>query len=109
MQEIIKKINEIDERIKCIKKELASIENMRPGVLTKQYKYPKEKKGGYYQISYTYKMKSKTDYVRKKHCEKLNEEIEKYKTFSMLTKEWVDLALEKSKLKIKLEINSIKD
>jgi hypothetical protein len=31
---------------------------MRPGLLTKQYKNSKEKIGGYYQISYTYKMQT---------------------------------------------------
>ena len=77
---------------------------MRPGLLTKQYKNPKGKTGGYYQISYTYKMKSKTDYVRKIHTEKLNEEINNYKKFCKLTKEWIGLALEKSKLEIKSDI-----
>ena len=49
-------------------------------------------------------MKSKTDYVRKNHIEKLNEEINSYKKFCKLTKEWIGLALEKSKLEIKSEI-----
>ncbi|MCD4818933.1 MAG: hypothetical protein K8S23_09600 [Candidatus Cloacimonetes bacterium] len=53
---------------------------------------------------HTYKMKSKTDYVRKNHIEKLNEEINSYKKFCKLTKEWIGLALEKSKLEIKSEI-----
>ena len=101
MQGKNKKIEAIEKRIKYLKKELIAIENMRPGLLTKQYKNSKEKIGGYYQISYTYKMKSKTDYVRKIHIEKLNKEINNCKKFCKLTKEWIDLALQKSKLEIK--------
>ena len=104
MQEKKENIYAIEERIKCLKKELVAIGDMRPGLLTKQYKNPKKKTGGYYQISYTYNMKSKTDYVRKIHTRKLNEEINNYKKFCKLTKEWIDLALEKSKLEIRVDI-----
>jgi len=44
---------------------------MRPGSLTKQRRNAKEKKWGFYQLSYTYKMKSKTEYVRSPHADDL--------------------------------------
>ena len=59
-----KKILQIQRRVEKIKQQLLNIGEMRPGSLTMQYQKPKEKKGGFYQISYTYKMKSKTEYVR---------------------------------------------
>ncbi len=40
--------------------ELSEMGPMRQGSLTLQYKAPAEKKGPYYQLSYTHKMKSRT-------------------------------------------------
>ena len=59
-----KRIKEIIDRIKAIKKELNKIGDMRPGTMSLQYQKPKEKKTPYHQVSYTHKMKSRTDYVR---------------------------------------------
>jgi hypothetical protein len=81
-------------------KELLLIGEMRPGSLTKQYRQPKEKKGGFYQIRYTYKMKSKTEYVRPQHFDDLKQQVETYQKFKNLIEKWIDLALEHSKLKI---------
>ena len=46
-----KKLDPIEKKIAGVKKELMSIGEMRPGSLTYQYQRPKEKKGGFYQIS----------------------------------------------------------
>jgi len=54
----------IAKQIKGIKEELMGIGEMRPGSLSKQYRDAKEKKWGFYQPSYTHKMKSRTNYVR---------------------------------------------
>jgi hypothetical protein len=59
-----KKLDPIEKKISGIKEELRRIGEMRPGSLTYQYQRPKDKKGGFYQISYTYRMKSKTEYVK---------------------------------------------
>ena len=58
-------INEISERIEAIKAELQQLGDLRPGSITMQYKDPKNKTGGYYQINYMHKMKSRSDYVKK--------------------------------------------
>jgi hypothetical protein len=58
------KLIRIEKQIAGIKKELMEIGEMRPGSLSQQYKNPKDKTGAFYQLSYTYKMKSKTEYVR---------------------------------------------
>lgn len=97
-----KRIIQIKQRIKQIKQKLLNIDEMRPGSLTIQYKQPKEKKGGFYQISYTHKMKSRTEYVRPQFVKDLELQISNFKKFKELIREWTDLALEYSQLKIKI-------
>ena len=97
---------QIQRRIERIKKELARIGEMRPGSLTLQYKNPKEKAGGFYQISYTYKMKSKTEYVRPEFVKDLKKQVATFKKFRKLMQEWIDLAIEHSKLKMKIAIQN---
>lgn len=97
-----KKLNQIEKKIAKIKEELARIGEMRPGSLTYQYQKPKEKKGGFYQISYTYRMKSKTEYVKAEFVQDLKGQIAAFKHFKKLIQQWVDLAIEHSQLKIQL-------
>ena len=98
-----KKLAQIEKRIKKIKSDIVQIDDMRPGSLTMQYKDPKKKTGGYYQISYTLNMKSRTEYVRKGCVEEVRRQIENYKRFKALTEEWVALGIEHSKLAMKLD------
>ena len=97
-----KKLDQIEKKIAKIKEELARIGEMRPGSLTYQYQKPKEKKGGFYQISYTYRMKSKTEYVKAEFVQDLKSQIVAFKRFKKLIQQWVDLAIEHSQLKIRL-------
>ena len=76
---------------------------MRPGSLGMQYRDRKEKRGGFWQISYTHKMRSRSEYVRPEHLESVKEELANLTTFKQLTEEWIDLALELSKLKRKTD------
>jgi len=97
-----KNIVQMEERIGQIKLELQGIGPMRPGSLTHQYQKPKEKKGGYYQISYTHQMKSRTEYVRKEMVKLLETQIATFRRFKSLTQEWIDLAIQHSKLSMEL-------
>lgn len=99
-----KRLLRIQQQIARIKQELLQIDAMRPGSLTRQYKNPKEKTGGFYQISYTYKNKSRTEYVKAQHVNALKQQIADYKKLKNLVEQWIDLAIEYSKLK--LEINN---
>jgi len=54
-------IQQIEQRIDRIKKALLEIGPMRPGSLTRQYKDPQHRVGAYWQISYTRRMKSRTE------------------------------------------------
>lgn len=95
-----KSLSQIEEKVAGIKQKLMGVGEMRPGSLTHQYHKPKEKKGGFYQISYTHKMRSKTEYVRPEFVKDLRDQIASFKDFKRLVQQWTDLAIEHSRLKI---------
>jgi len=91
---------QIEKRIEKIKQELLSTGQMRPGSLTRQYHNPKDKTGAYYQLSYTHKMRSRTEYVRPEYVEQLRKQINEYKRFKELVEEWIELGIQHSKMQI---------
>ena len=91
---------QIEKTIEKIKQELQTIQQMRPGSLTRQYHNPKDKTGAYYQLSYTHKMKSRTEYVRSEFVPRLREEISEYKRFRVLVNQWVELAIKLSRMQM---------
>jgi hypothetical protein len=94
---MVKKIKNLNSEILRIKRMAGRIGDMRPGVLTKQVSIHNGKK--YYQISYTYKMRSKTEYVRADQARRLKKETSEFKKFKTLMQKWVDTSLELSRLK----------
>ncbi len=90
----------LQKRIHAIQHELARLGPMRPGCLSLQYRKPKEKSGAYYQLSYTYQMKSKTEYVPAELVPQIEQELAEYKRYRELTAEWVDLSIALSRLKM---------
>jgi hypothetical protein len=101
-----KQLLQVEKQIDRIKQELLKINAMRPGSLTRQYKNPKEKTGGFYQISYTHKNKSKTEYVKAQHVNALKKQISAYKKLKFLVEQWIDLSIKYSKLKMDLSNQS---
>jgi len=95
-----KKLCQLERRIEKIKQELQTIQQMRPGSLTRQYHNPKDKTGAYYQLSYTHKMKSRTEYVRSEFVPRIRDEISEYKRFRVLVNQWVELAIKLSKMQM---------
>lgn len=87
------KIEKISSKIERIKSELQDIGPMRPGSLSRQYRNPKEKKRPYYQVSYTHRMKSRTEYIRPENLGTIKHETANFKRFRKLVDRWVDLAL----------------
>ena len=61
---ISRKIKQLEERIGRIKAQIGELGPMRPGSISRQYRNPKERKTPYHQISYTHRMKSRTEYLR---------------------------------------------
>jgi len=105
-------IKNIKKEIENIKRKLQTIDEMRPGSLSKQYnvcgkpecrcKDPKapQKHGPYFQLSYAHKGKSTTQFIRPSFVKKIEKQIANYKAFKQLTQEWISLALEQSKLEL---------
>ncbi len=94
-------ISSIEKQITRIQRTLAVLGPMRPGTLNRQYKEPTKKQGAYWQISYTHKMRSRSEYVRAEHLRAVRTELANFRKFRHLTESWIELALELSRLKRK--------
>ncbi len=90
-----------EEQIRKVKAELMALGSMRPGSITRQYRLPKEKKRPFYQLSYTHRMRSRSEYVRPEHVAALRKETATFKRFRKLIDRWVDLSLRASQLRAK--------
>jgi len=96
----------IQSRINEIKRELTDLGPLHPGSVSEQYnicgtpgchcKDPKDPKkhGPYYQLSYGWRGKSSTLFVRTDQVGAMREKTANYKRMQELVKEWVDLSME---------------
>jgi len=98
-----RRLTQIEKRIEKIKSEIAKTGELRPGSLTLQFKDRKRRTGGFYQLSYTHEMKSRTNYIHKDWLPSIRQQIKNYKRFKKLTTEWVALGIEHSKLSMELK------
>lgn len=94
-------IQKIEERIARVREHLSELGPMRPGSVSRQYREPKEKKRPFYQISYTHRMKSRSEYVKPENLAAVRSETANFRKFKRLVDRWVDLALQLSQLKSK--------
>ena len=94
-------LKRVEEQIERIKQELVALGPMRPGSITRQYRLPKEKMRPFYQISYTHRMRSRSEYVRPENVAALRKETANFKRFRKLIDRWVDLALAASQLRVR--------
>lgn len=89
------------KRIEAIKKILMSLNDFRPGTLSKQYVQRNQKQYEYYQLSYTHKMKSRTRYIPPQSVKIIQKEIRAYKLFKKLVQQWIDLSIQASDNRMK--------
>src|SRR5258708_7191075 len=61
---------------------------------------PPVKHGPYYQISFTWKGKSRSQFVRDDDAEEASRQLENYRQLRELVDEWVTLAIELSQLRM---------
>ena len=97
-----KRIQQIEQTIDRIKRALLEIGRMRPGSQTRQYKDPQHHTGAYWQISYTRRMKSRTEYVRREWVKDLRRQIATHKRFKRLVDQWIELSIEHSRLTMRI-------
>src|SRR2546422_11751970 len=88
----------MEGRIDGIKTALREMGPRRRGSLPRQYKDPQHHAGAYWQISYTRRMKSRTEYVRREWVKDLRRQIASHKRFKSLVEQWTDLSIEHSRL-----------
>jgi hypothetical protein len=104
-------IDELLRKIERIKRGIERLGVLRPGTLSKQYnvcgnpncackdkKNPK-RHGPYYQLSYTRKGRSRTEFVRKEELPCVRKQLKDYATLLRLKDEWVECSLEIAKLR----------
>lgn len=106
-----KETEKLHGQIQEIKKQLLELGEMRPGSLSTQYnvcgnpncrcKHPERpvKHGPYYQISYTRKGRSKTEFVKAEDVKMVKQQLKNYQTFKKLTDDWVELSLAIARLR----------
>ena len=94
-------LENLDAQIRQTQQALAALGPMRPGTLSRQYRRPQQRRGAYYQLSYTFQMRSRTEYVRPEEVAPLRREIAEYKRYRRLTARWVALSLQRAKLRVK--------
>ena len=97
-----KRLQQIEKRLERIKAALQGIGPMRPGSLTRQYRDPETRAGAYWQISYTRRTKSRTEYVRKEWVTEIRKQIATHKRFRRLIEQWGDLSIEHSQLTMRI-------
>ncbi len=99
----------IQRRLEQLKRQLAELGPMHPGSIGEQYnvcgtpgcrckdpRHPR-KHGPYYQLSYTWRGRSSTRFLRPEQVEQMREKVANYKRFRELVNQWVDLAVERER------------
>ena len=92
-------------RIQTIQAELATLGPLRPGSLSQQYNVcgnpgcrckadPPQKHGPYYQLSYTWRGRSHTEFVRRDDLAAVTEQLRTYERLRTLIDEWIDSGIE---------------
>lgn len=107
-------------RIKEIQKTLSDLGEMRPGSVSMQYnvcgnstcrckdKENPQKHGPYFQLSYTHKGKSTTEFVKAENVDEIKQQVANFREFKKLTEEWIDLSVKIAKLRKKEAVKKSK-
>src|SRR5690348_10400395 len=100
------RIPQLERQIEQLKRQLAQLGPIHPGSLSEQYnvcgkpgcrcKDPQDpqKHGPYYQLSFTWRGKGQTRFVRAERLGEVRQKITNYKRFREISEKWVDVAVE---------------
>ena len=100
---------QIEARIERIKREIATLDRIHPGSLSSQYNVcghakcrckasPPQRHGPYHQVSFTWRGKNTSRFVRKADLARVRKELRNYERLRELTDEWIALSMELTKL-----------
>lgn len=104
----------LETEIEAIKRELVSLGDLRPGSLSKQYNVcgnpgcrckgdPPRKHGPYYQLSFTRKGRSGTQFVKKAHVTTVRKQMKNYSRLRSLVDRWIELSAQLCQRKMEQE------
>jgi hypothetical protein len=100
---------QLETRIERIKREIAHLDRIHPGSLSRQYNVcgnaqcrckadPPEKHGPYHQVSFTWRGKNTSRFVRRDDLARVKRELRNYQRLRKLMDEWVEVTIELGKL-----------
>jgi hypothetical protein len=98
-------------KIEKLKHELMTLGDLRPGTLSEQYNVcgkagcackadPPRKHGPYYQVSFTWQGRSRTQFVRGEHLVAMRQQLRNYARLRELVEAWIAAGLELSALRL---------
>jgi len=101
----------LEARIETLKQAIIRLGDLRPGKLSQQYNVcgkadcrckadPPQKHGPYYQLSFTRKGKSSTQFVREEDLAVVRLQLRNYQRLQELIDRWITLGMELSRLKL---------
>lgn len=97
-----------------IKQALSELTDLRPGSLSRQYNVcgnptcrckadPPRRHGPYYQVSFTWKGRSRSQFVRAEDVPRVRKQLKNYRRLRLLMDEWITAELELATLAVKQE------
>jgi hypothetical protein len=110
----------LQTRIAKIKQEILALGmELQPGVLSQQYNVcgkagcrckadPPQRHGPYYQLSFTRKGKSRTQFVRREDLSLVQEQVRNYQQLRKLMDRWVALGMALSRFRLRQQQESRK-
>ena len=107
------RLRRLDAQIAAIQRELATLADLRPGTLSRQYTVcsspgcrckarPPQKHGPYYHLSYTRHGKGGTRLIKPADLPTVRAAVANYARLKRLIDRWIDLATERSDLTLQL-------
>jgi hypothetical protein len=101
---------QLEAKIAKLKQELMRLGDLRPGTLSEQYNVcgkagcackadPPRKHGPYYQVSFTWQGRSRTQFVRREHVAAVRQHLRNYERLRDLVEAWIAAGLELSPLR----------
>ena len=99
----------LERRIATLKAQLMTLGDLRPGSLSEKYNVcgtagchckadPPRKHGPYYQVSFTWQGRSKSQFVRREQVARVRQHLRNYQRLRTLVEQWIAAGLELSRL-----------
>ena len=101
----------LEQRIATLKAQLMAVGDLRPGSLSQQYNVcgtagcqckadPPRKHGPYYQVSFTWRGRSRSQFVRREQVRMVRRHLRNYQRLRALIQQWIAAGLELSRLRV---------